>query len=81
MNPPTHHEPGEDMNVRTVHGALWRELAEPIERWRRTPWYLRHFYAIMAILRFFTSCCKPSIGTNTRRMPCAVSSVMKYAKP
>jgi len=52
MNPPTHHEPGEDMNVRTVHGALWRELAEPIERWRRTPWYLRHFYAIMAILAF-----------------------------
>lgn len=38
------------MNVRAVHGALWRELAEPIERWRRTPWYLRHFYAVMAIL-------------------------------
>lgn len=53
MNPPNHQEAGEDMNVRIVHGALWRELAEPIEHWRRTPWYLRHFYAIMALLAIF----------------------------
>ena len=43
-------DPGEDMNVRVVHGAIWREFAEPIEAWRRTPWYLRHFYAVMAIV-------------------------------
>lgn len=40
---------GEDMNVRVVHGALWRELAEPFERWRRTPWFLRHFYVAMFV--------------------------------
>jgi len=39
-------DPGQDMNVRHVHAAIWRELPEPSEIWRRTPWYLRHFYFI-----------------------------------
>jgi hypothetical protein len=42
-------EPNEDMNVRRVHGIIWREYPEPRELWRRTPKILRHFYVIMAI--------------------------------
>lgn len=37
------------MNVRLVHGAIWREFAEPIETWRRAPWYLRHGFVMMLI--------------------------------
>lgn len=50
MNTPTPipaGEPGADMNVRKVHAAIWRETAEPREMWRRTPWYLIHFYFIL----------------------------------
>ena len=36
--------------MRVVHGALWRELAEPIEFFRRFPWYLGHIFFIMALL-------------------------------
>lgn len=39
----------EEMNVRQVHGAIWREFSEPIEMWRRAPWYLKHSYVIMLI--------------------------------
>ncbi len=38
------------MNVRLVHAALWRETAEPHERRRGLPWYLRRLYAVMFIL-------------------------------
>ncbi|HEY1865574.1 MAG TPA: hypothetical protein VGG55_00790 [Candidatus Acidoferrales bacterium] len=37
------------MNVRRVHGAIWREYPEPRELWRRTPAILRHFYVITTI--------------------------------
>ena len=47
--PPLKPERGEDMNVRHVHAAIWREFAEPREMWRRTPWYLRHLYACLFI--------------------------------
>ncbi len=46
-------DPGEDMNVRHVHAAIWREFAEPREIWRRTPWYLRHFYFILFLWVLF----------------------------
>lgn len=49
MKTPEPQDPGEDMNVRVVHGAIWREFAEPIEVWRRAPWYLKHSYVIMLI--------------------------------
>jgi hypothetical protein len=39
----------EDMDVRRVHGAIWREYPEPRELWWRTPALLRHFYVILTI--------------------------------
>jgi hypothetical protein len=42
-------DPGEDMNVRHVHAAIWREESEPAEVVRRTPAVLKHFYFIMLI--------------------------------
>ena len=38
---------GEDMNVRHVHAAIWREEAEPVEFVRRLPALLKHFYFVM----------------------------------
>ena len=46
-------DPGEDMNVRHVHAAIWREEAEPAELFRRTPVVLRHFYFIMFVWLLF----------------------------
>ena len=37
-------DPGEDMNVRHVHAAIWREESEPAEAVRRMPALLKHFY-------------------------------------
>lgn len=43
-------EPGEDLNVREVHGQIWRENAEPHELNRRIPWWLKHLiYAPLTI--------------------------------
>ena len=43
-------EPGEDLNTRTVHGALIREKAEPREALRAAPWWLKHcIYAPLTI--------------------------------
>lgn len=43
-------EPGEDLNIRKVHGALIREKDEPIEMVRRAPWWLVHLiYAPLCI--------------------------------
>lgn len=42
-------DPGEDMNVRHVHAAIWRETSEPAEVVRRTPAVLKHFYFIMLV--------------------------------
>lgn len=43
-------EPGEDLNTRTVHGALIREKAEPREAIRAAPWWLKHgIYAPLCI--------------------------------
>lgn len=50
MKHPPPQEPGEDMNVRAVHGALWREFEEPMETLRRLPWYMRHLYAVMLLI-------------------------------
>ncbi len=50
MDTSSQNEPGEDMNVRLVHAAIWREMAEPSERRRGLPWYLRRMYAVMFIL-------------------------------
>lgn len=44
-----HSNPGEEMNIREVHQAIVRELPEPKELYKKVPWYLRHFYAILAI--------------------------------
>src|SRR5258707_7559466 len=46
-------DPGEDMNVRHVHAAIWREEAEPSEFVRRTPLVLRHFYFWMFVWMLF----------------------------
>jgi mono/diheme cytochrome c family protein len=35
-------EPGEDFNIRKVHGAIIREKAEPREMLRAAPWWLKH---------------------------------------
>lgn len=35
-------EPGEDFDVRTRHGQIWREYDEPVERYRAIPWWLKH---------------------------------------
>lgn len=43
-------EPGEDFNIRKVHGALIREKAEPSEMIRAAPWWLKHcIYAPLCI--------------------------------
>lgn len=43
-------EEGADFNVREKHGQIWREYAEPHERYRAMPWWLKHFiYAPLAI--------------------------------
>jgi len=44
-----HPHPGESMNVREVHDVIVRELPEPRELYKKVPWYLRHFYAILII--------------------------------
>ena len=46
---PSTADPGDDMNVRHVHAAIWREEAEPREAVRRMPFLLKNFYAIMFI--------------------------------
>lgn len=35
-------EPGEDIDIRKVHGAIIREKAEPREMFRAAPWWLKH---------------------------------------
>ena len=43
-------EPGEDFDIRKVHGALLRETAEPMEAFRAAPWWLKHcIYAPLCI--------------------------------
>jgi len=43
-------ESGEDLNVRKVHGQIWRELPEPWEQESRVPPWLKHLvYAPLAI--------------------------------
>ncbi len=50
MNSTPGNEPGEDLNVRRIHGQIWREKAEPTERYRRIPWWLKHMvYAPLSI--------------------------------
>ncbi|MEA3208460.1 MAG: hypothetical protein QOE70_1517 [Chthoniobacter sp.] len=46
-------DPGEDMNVRHVHAAIWREEAEPGEAVRRMPLLLKNFYVIMFLWLLF----------------------------
>lgn len=46
-------DPGEDFNVRRVHGQILRELDEPHELHRRVPWWLKHLiYAPLALWSF-----------------------------
>jgi hypothetical protein len=40
---------GDDMNVRKVHAAIWREQAEPTEAIRRMPLVMKLFYLVMVI--------------------------------
>ncbi len=43
-------EAGADFNVREIHGQIWREHAEPTERFRAMPWWLKHgIYGPLAI--------------------------------
>ena len=43
-------EEGADFNVREKHGQIWREYAEPYERYRAMPWWLKHLiYAPLTI--------------------------------
>jgi hypothetical protein len=42
-------DPGENMNVRHVHAAIWREESEPAEVVRRMPAILKHFYFWMLV--------------------------------
>lgn len=43
-------EPGEDLNIRKIHGAIIREKAEPREMFRAIPWWLKHLiYAPLCI--------------------------------
>ncbi len=43
-------EAGADFNVREIHGQIWRENAEPTERYRAMPAWLKHgIYAPLAI--------------------------------
>ncbi len=51
MNRETGNEPGEDFNVRRVHGQIWREKDEPHELHQRVPWWLKH--CIYAPLTFW----------------------------
>jgi hypothetical protein len=37
------------LNVREIHGAIMRELPDPVELYRNIPWWLRHTYVAMAI--------------------------------
>ena len=46
-------DPGEDMDVRHVHAAIWREEAEPREAVRRMPTLLKNFYFIMFLWLLF----------------------------
>ncbi len=48
-SPKNPRDAGEEMNVRKVHGALWRETAEPSEQWRRVPWLVKHFFLLLVI--------------------------------
>jgi hypothetical protein len=54
-NPPIRRseDPGETMNVRRVHAAIWREQSEPRELVRRMPTVLKHFYFIMFVWLVF----------------------------
>lgn len=46
----TGQEAGADFNVREIHGQIWREHAEPTERYRAMPWWLKHgIYAPLAL--------------------------------
>jgi mono/diheme cytochrome c family protein len=46
----TGNEEGADFNVREKHGQIWREYAEPYERFRAMPWWLKHLiYAPLTI--------------------------------
>lgn len=50
MNSETGKEPGEDLNVRRVHGQILREKDEPHELHQRVPWWLKHgIYAPLTI--------------------------------
>ena len=51
--PPGAADHGEDMNVRHVHAAIWREEAEPAEAVRRMPFLLKNFYVIMFLWYLF----------------------------
>lgn len=43
-------EEGADFNVREKHGQIWREYAEPYERYRAMPWWLKHLiYAPLTV--------------------------------
>jgi hypothetical protein len=41
---PVYADPGEDMDVRHEHAAIWREEADPSEFMNRAPILLRQFY-------------------------------------
>ena len=41
-------DPGEDLNVRKVHGQILREHSEPKELLKRIPAWLKHFYAVLS---------------------------------
>lgn len=50
MNPNSGKDPGEDFNVRRVHGQILREKDEPHELTGRVPWWLKHMiYAPLAV--------------------------------
>lgn len=50
MKPITGKDPGEDFNVRRVHGQILREKDEPHELLQRVPWWLKHMiYAPLAL--------------------------------
>lgn len=49
-NPKAGNEAGADFNVREVHGQIWREHAEPTERFRAMPKWLKYgIYAPLSI--------------------------------
>ena len=51
MNRHSGNEPGEDLNVRVVHGQILRERDEPSEDHQGVPWWLKHM--IYAPLTFW----------------------------